>query len=360
MKVCLFTPSLQMGGTERVVSVLANRFVQLGAEVHIILFSHHPVFYPLDSRVKVHLPDFDYSDKQRGYYLLLLFKYLRRKTREIQPDSFLSFGERYNAFSILSLSLARAKARVFISERSSPGLSSGWVFDWINPWLYRKAHGILSQTSAAAEKMYKKTQHRNIRVIGNPIIIPASHSAFSTREKVILNVGRFVKSKNQETLIRLFSQLPSSSWELWFVGDGPEYNHCREMAKSLGLEGRVKFWGKQTDVASFYSRAQVFAFTSSLEGFPNALAEAMSFGCVPVSYDCEAGPADLIQNGENGFLVPLHDEAAFLGKLIQVTTDDFDRESMGSRASQSIKKYSEEVIASETLKFLLDGTKNSN
>ncbi len=105
----------------------------------------------------------------------------------------------------------------------------------------------------------------------------------------------------------------------------------------------------QRDVASFYARASVFAFTSSSEGFPNVVAEALAHGLPVVSYDCDAGPSDLIEDGTNGYLVPLFNDDVFSDRLRKLMVDDRLRASMSTAARESVRRFSAEQIAAGLL-----------
>lgn len=350
-KICLFTPSLEMGGTERVVSILANQFcMEENIEVHIILCTAEPIFYSLDERVHVHVPKFEYKKLNRVVFTAQLMWYLRSQVNQIKPGAFLSFGGRYNAFSILAL--AGTKTPVFITDRSRPGISYGRFLDWLNAKVYRFSDGIMAQTSQAVDFSFKQTKHKNILLIGNPIGLYKSLE--TKRENIILNVGRFIESKNQSQLIDIFAELLPTHWQLWFIGDGPTFEFCKKKVQDLGIENNVVFLGKQGNLENWYNKSAIFAFTSESEGFPNALGEAMASGCACISYNCIAGPSDLIEDGKNGFLVPLHDKDFFKNRLNQMIQPEFNRNKMGLAAIESTKQYSEEVIARKTLNFILN------
>lgn len=350
-KICLFTPTLEMGGTERVVSILANQFSkEENIEVHVILCTTEPNFYSLNDQVHVHVPKFNYKNLNRIVFTAQLMWYLRNQVHHIEPSAFLSFGGRYNAFSILALS--GTKTPVFISDRSRPGISYGRYLDWLNANVYRFSAGIMAQTSQAVDFSFKETKHKNILRIGNPI---GSYKSMETkRENVILNVGRFINSKNQAQLIEIFAELLPTDWQLWFIGDGPTFEVCKKKVQDLGLEEKVVFLGKQVNLENWYNKSAIFAFTSESEGFPNALGEAMASGCACISYDCIAGPSDLIDDGKTGYLVPLHDKDFFKNRLNQMMQPEFNRNKMGLAAIETTKQYNEEVIAKKTLNFLLN------
>jgi GalNAc-alpha-(1->4)-GalNAc-alpha-(1->3)-diNAcBac-PP-undecaprenol alpha-1,4-N-acetyl-D-galactosaminyltransferase len=110
--------------------------------------------------------------------------------------------------------------------------------------------------------------------------------------------------------------------------------------------------GTQANVESFYDQAKIFAFTSSSEGFPNVIAEALASGLPVVSYNCVAGPADLITDGENGFLVRQFDDESFCDRLTQLMADEEMRIRMSASARASISRLSPKSVASKMLDFM--------
>jgi GalNAc-alpha-(1->4)-GalNAc-alpha-(1->3)-diNAcBac-PP-undecaprenol alpha-1,4-N-acetyl-D-galactosaminyltransferase len=114
----------------------------------------------------------------------------------------------------------------------------------------------------------------------------------------------------------------------------------------------VVFAGRRSDVQRFYDRAKIFAFTSSSEGFPNVVAEALSAGLPVVSYDCVAGPADLIRNGEKGFLVDLFDDALFAERLGYLMKNEEKRHTMSINARRSVAHLSPSAVAGRVLAFM--------
>lgn len=349
-RIVLVTADLSPGGAERVISTLANNFAQMpDLEVHLVCLIQGKLFYSLDSKVSLHLPNFNYEFYPRYIAYIKVYFYLRHKLKKVKPQSYLSFGGRYNSLCILAgLGL---KSKSFISDRSRPGISYGTLFDLLNRHLYPFAHGIIAQTNKAKHFHLSQFKHNNIKIIGNPI--SDFHDSSHTKKNVILNVGRFIPSKNQKLLIDIFDEVNPENWELWFAGNGPLWDSSIKHANSLKSSDKIKFLGNTADMKSLYNTAKIFAFTSTSEGFPNALGEAMAAGCACVSYDCIAGPSDLIDDGNNGFLIPLNDKSLFKYRLNQMMQPEFDLNKMRTAAVESLKKFSIDVISRKTLKLLL-------
>ena len=123
--------------------------------------------------------------------------------------------------------------------------------------------------------------------------------------------------------------------------------------KSLGLENQVVLTGEQKNVERYYLKSKIFAFTSSIEGFPNVIGEALSAGLPVIAYDCIAGPSEMITDGENGFLIPVFDDIMFQEKLHKLMNDEALMKSIGEKAKKRIHKFSVESIGKQYLDFIL-------
>ena len=357
VKICLIIPSLQAGGMERVMSELAWAFsAREGVELHLVLYGiSREIFYPVPEDIFIHKPGFKFNNRLRFLNTLRTLSFIRRTIRRIRPATVLSFGEYWNNFVLLAL--LATKHPVFVSDRSQPDLSLGRFHDLLRRWLYPRARGIILQTRQAREIYLRKHRHRNIAVIGNPIRQIGSVNNSPEQELRVLMVGRLIRTKHQDLLIRMFARVCSPEWTLMIVG----YDHLKQqhmdrlkaLARDLGVEKQVIFTGKSEKIEELYLSSSIFAFTSSSEGFPNVIGEAMSAGLPVVAFDCVAGPSEMITDGENGFLAPLFDESAFESRLRQLMQDRELRKEMGDRAKESIADFSRDRITGEFYKFIL-------
>ena len=312
-------------------------------EVHLILYGiSREIFYPIPDNIIITVPRFTFHNRWRFWCTLKTIYFLRYTIKKIRPDSILSFGEYWNSFVLLSL--LGLKFPVFISERSQPDKSLGWFHNNLRHLIYPCAKGLICQTERAKEIFLSRNKHSNITVIGNPIKQLNAISPATQREKNVLMVGRLITSKHQDKLIEMFAKVNHPDWKLIIVGYDhlKQYNMHRleELAKELGVDQRVVFPGKQENVEAIYCRSSIFAFTSSSEGFPNAIGEAMSAGLPVVAFDCVAGPSEMITDGYNGFLVPLFNFSQFEERLATLMNDETLREKLGCNARDSIRKFS--------------------
>ena len=359
--ICLVIPSLQAGGMERVMSELAVYFsTKTNVKTHLVLYGiNGEMFFTIPNNIKIHKPTFIFNNRWRLYYTLRTLIYLRKTIKEINPDSVLSFGELWNSFVLISL--FGLKVPIYISDRCSPERKFNVIHSILRMLLYNRAKGIIAQTRKAKDIYYNRFNHKNIVVIGNPIrsienVIPTK------RENIVLMVGRLIKSKNQDRLIEMFLNIRIPDWKLVLVG----YDHLQQenfkrleaMIVRNNAEDKIFLEGKQKSVEKYYFKSKIFAFTSSSEGFPNVIGEAMSAGLPVISFDCVAGPSEMIKDNQNGFLIPLFDYALFQEKLEILMLNEKLRNSFGESSREDIKKFSIKNIGEQYLEFLLADIKN--
>jgi GalNAc-alpha-(1->4)-GalNAc-alpha-(1->3)-diNAcBac-PP-undecaprenol alpha-1,4-N-acetyl-D-galactosaminyltransferase len=358
-KVCFMIPSLQAGGMERVMSELICYFAGSNRyELHLVLFGiKRDVFYSVPENVTIHRPEFQFNNKTRFLSTFKTLRFLRKTVTRIKPDVCLSFGEYWNNFVLLALYAKRIP--VFVSDRAQPDKSLGKLHDMLRKILYRSARGIIAQTHFAKEFYTQLFPQTNIEVIGNPIRFIRAHG--QEKQNIILTVGRLINSKNHDRLIRMFADMKRSDWKLIVVGgDAQRQNNfarLQQLVHSLNAEDRVELVGSQSDVDSFYGKSKIFALTSSSEGFPNVIGEAQSAGLGVVAFDCVAGPSEMISDGENGFLVPLHNYEDFQKKLERLMNENSLREGFGAHAQKTITRFSIESVGAQYEKFLMTSIK---
>jgi GalNAc-alpha-(1->4)-GalNAc-alpha-(1->3)-diNAcBac-PP-undecaprenol alpha-1,4-N-acetyl-D-galactosaminyltransferase len=355
-KICLIIPTFQPGGTERVMSELAGYFCQKSkVEVHLILYDSHPViFYSTPKNLVIHEPKSRFNDRLRFIYSIGRLYFIRRAVVRIKPDAVLSFGEYWNSFVLLAL--LGLKYPVFVSDRCRPDKHLGFYHQSLRRILYRRASGIIFQTSKAREFFKNLEKKVPIKVIGNPIREISTNQEL-IKENIVLTVGRLIPSKNHDKLIKSFLKLNQSGWKLVIVGGDALkmsiMNDLKNMVRELEAEDKVILAGNISNVDKFYLMSRIFVTASESEGFPNVIGEAMSAGLPVVTFDCIAGPSELITDGENGFLVPLYNYTLLEQKLLLLMNDSELRDRMGSKAMESIKKFSVEEIGEKYYSFMM-------
>lgn len=324
-------------------------------KVHLILYGKtREIFYQIPKNLQIHYPNFAFNNKKRILNAFKTLYFLRLQIKYIKPDTILSFGELWNNFVLLAA--IGLKYPVYVSDRCQPNKNLGKLHSFLRKTLYPKAAGVICQTQIAKEIYKCMYNHENFVVIGNPIRM-VHRNEFIKNEKIILSVGRLIETKHHDELIQIFSEIEASEWRLVIVGDDALNQKNKKkleiLIKNLGLQDRVQLAGKQLDVDAFYNKVKIFAFTSSSEGFPNVVGEAMSAGLPVVAYDCVAGPSDLIQHEKTGYLIKLHDRFSFKQALVKLIKDENLRVKLGKEGKLRIQDFSVVKIAQQFEKTIL-------
>lgn len=341
MKIAFITPSLTFGGRERVLSKLINYSHDKGDDVHVIMYAKERIVsFPINEEVVMHEPKFS-AGKNELLYAIKSLLYIRKTVKEYHIDTIVSFEEKWNRFALLAL--VGLNVRRVISNRNNPHRYYGFVDAKLAQWLYPKADVLVAQTKIAKEVYEKRYRLKKCVVIGNPIDQLDVDVNTRERENIVVCVARLMKSKNHDRLVNIFSKTQNDGWKLVLVGGafGKEdlSISLRKQIAELGLEDRVILAGASKDVNTYLLKSKIFAFTSDHEGFPNSIGEAMAAGLPVVSYDCIAGPSDMIDDGISGFLVPVFDDNMFVERLNYLMSHENERREMGKAAVEKIKQF---------------------
>ena len=121
------------------------------------------------------------------------------------------------------------------------------------------------------------------------------------------------------------------------VGEGPERESLESKRQRLGLSDRFYLPGRAGNPGDWYARADLFVMSSHFEGFPNTLVEAMAHGLPAVSFDCDTGPADIIREGVDGYLVNPDEGATGLANAIRSLVEDENKRRCMSQQAVSVR-----------------------
>ena len=292
----------------------------------------------------------------RGLALRLEIKPLKRLLRRlpplvhylrsVRPDAILAAEPRYNAMAVWARRLSGLRSRVVISERIQVSLHAASGGPWADERLlgllreaYLGADAIVAVSDGVADDLaaYADIPRERISTVYNPVVGPElfvrarepfDHPWFAQdAPPVILAAGRLDPQKDFATLIRAFARLRARRPARLLILGGPslaEPTHAgklKALAGSLGIADDVDMPGFVDNPFAFMARAAVFVLSSLYEGLPGVLIQALACGCPVVSTDCPSGPAEILDHGRFGPLVPVGDDAG-LARAIGAILDD--------------------------------------
>ncbi|MGH3346033.1 MAG: glycosyltransferase [Nocardioides sp.] len=199
------------------------------------------------------------------------------------------------------------------------------------------------------ERDYRSWAPEGTRVdrIPNGHTTPPLDTTSALDSKLAVGAGRFEPSKGFDRLVEAWAALAPDApgWELHLYGAGPEVAPVRDAIRKHGLDGSVHLKGFSDRLDQVLAESSVFVMGSRTEGFPMVLVEAMGKGLPLVAFDCPRGPADLIEDGVNGRLVPNDDIDGFAAALHDVISDPDRRRKMGAASLARADEFQMSRIA---------------
>ena len=164
--------------------------------------------------------------------------------------------------------------------------------------------------------------------------------------KKVIAVGRYSYQKGFDRLIDAWRIVTKScpDWQLEIVGEGDEKVALQNRIDRYGLAEQVKLMPATSAIEEVYFGASVMVLSSHYEGLPMVLLEAQSFGLPIVSFACQCGPKDIVEDGETGYLVPEGNVEQLAERLVNVMTNETLRKAMGRRAKEASHRYDEDRV----------------
>ena len=293
----IFINSLTSGGAEKVVTTLANTNVNFK-----IITIWPDNFYEINKSQVITLL------KKRGFLAfdlitaLIIFIKLLKREKIASVNSHLFWANYINAASKIFCDhrVIATHCVSFISKFKSNKIA--YLFHMVMLKILSKNIDINTYKSLAMKDEYENVFNlKNGTVIYNPVDMCYIQERakekvdfnFKIDKKYLLCVGRFHKTKNQLSLLKIVPSL-SENIEIIFLGDGPELETCINMATDLDILNRVHFMRNVKNPYPFFLRSDFYISISKSEGFPNALIESIILGIYPIHSDCHCGPREII------------------------------------------------------------------
>lgn len=353
MKIMFCIACLHYGGAEKNMCLLANELVNRGHKVSICNFNHLPTTQKIDNRIKVYdVPQYNKRIVKR----LQQISYMCKLFKKEKPDILVSFLFMPNFLTAIIGKILGIPT--IISERGDPYRHKSKTMKFIYHF-YNWASGAVFQSYGAQAFFSKKLQERSC-VIPNPVALKAGImvAEWEKRKKTIAFVARFeVAQKRQDIMLKAFRivQNKHPDYSLDFYGDGSDEEKMKELTRSLGLSESVRFNGVVNKVEEKISHSRLFVLSSDFEGIPNSLMEAMSIGLPCVSTDCSPGGARmLIENEENGLLVPCGNPEELAKAINRMIEDEQFAERCGAAAVRVKDKYAIDKIMDAWENYIIE------
>lgn len=279
-----------------------------------------------------------------GGYLLHAARVVRRLARERCYDAAHVFFSLPTGALLPFVDLGRTPVIVSLRGSDVPGYDTSKpalqrahrVLRPLTRWIWRRADRVVTVCSALGDLVRRTDPHLDMEVIQNGVDldlfdaprVPRAHPLEPVR---CLAVARLIQRKGIEPLLRGWALLERGRFQLEIVGDGPLSGYFRRIAEELGIAGEVRFSGPlaRGALAERYRAADLFTLVPFDEAFGNVYAEALASGLPIVGSDV-GGIPELVDDGENGLLVPAGDPAATAAAIRRLADDPALRRQMSA------------------------------
>jgi len=344
--VMLIVPSLIRGGVERIVSIISkelNKFF----EIYVVIY-HGPVEYEIEGNlINLKTPSGSFLRKINNTFQRV--RKLKKLIKDISPNYIVSFMG--NLQPILTLN------PVIVSIHNDP--------DFL--FLYKKCllktiykfpnvKKIITVSKGIEKKLNNNYNLKKTKTIYNPIDLKLIKQKLLAQKPMdfdyILAVGRLCKLKGFDILINAFAKSNlKNKIKLIILGEGKERNNLEKLIDELDLKSQVLLYGKVDNPFIYMKHATFFVLSSRSEGFGIVIIESLACETPVIATNCESGPSEIIENGENGILVPVEDveslkvamDELFFNKELQVK--------LKTNAGRSVKKYDIENVVKDWIKL---------
>ncbi|MEC4005411.1 glycosyltransferase [Flavobacterium sp. SUN052] len=354
-KIALIGYRLGIGGAEKVMARLSIFFEKNGVEVHNIIVLD-VVEYQFSGEL---LNLGKLKNESNGF--LNKFKRLKALNAYLNQEKFdfiidFRFRNKIIQELIIAKYIYRTKSiftiHSYLIDYYMPSIS------WLTRFMYNSSYANVSITNQMQVLIEKKHQLQNLITIHNPIDLDEINLKSSQQIEIdyeyIIAVGQYeTKIKQFDKLIHSYanSVLPSKEIHLIILGDGSK-EYLEIAAQQSNVSDKVHLLGFKENPFSYLKNAKFLVLCSQNEGMPNVILESLACNTPVISFDCESGPREMIENHVNGILVSNQDFDQLTVAINYLTENTELYKYCKSNALQSIQKFSIETIGRQWLQLL--------
>lgn len=353
MKIAFLSGGLnRFGGTERVLSQIANNLSEKGYETVIVsMCGESKSFFPLNEQIKTYYLNSPGFSKK----ILSTLAKLKKIIGDEKPDVWIDVDYILGVYS-------------GIVRKAYPEMK--WI-SWEHFCFYYNFPYYVGLRKAVRKYVCRKVDYlvvlskedqrdytENIKRINAKLVQiynPIPERVFDeteNRQKIVLAAGRLTKIKGFETLLEIWAKIEKDNpeWKLVIAGDGEERETLINKIDSLGLKN-VEMTGLVENMDKLYEEASVYAMSSKNEGFAMVLLEAMGYGLPCIAFDCKCGVKEAVCDGKNGYVINSGNIDDYAYKLQRIMTDEVLRKEMSENAIKMAEMFKPEIMVKEWVKL---------
>ena len=343
----LFMPSIDGGGVEKNLIIIANYLIKKFQKVTIITYDRKFIS-KFNKKIKI-ISFKKNSSGEKKYYkyfvclVLLVREYLKEKKILV-----LSFQA--NIYVLFLSTILNFKT--IVRSNSSP---TGWTKNFIKKFIFKFFFKFASDVIVNSHE-FKKLLDDEFKtksvVIYNPLnkkeILALSKKKitnfnfFKKNNINLINVARFTDQKDHITLLKALNNLKNKvKFNLIIMGYGENKKSIIDFIKKNNLSKMIKVMGFNNNPYKYIRKSDFLILTSIYEGLPNVILEAMVLNKVVISSDCPTGPKEILKNGKYGILFKTKSVDDLERKLVNLKS--FNLYKMKKLAQKSLIRFDYQI-----------------
>ncbi|WP_169301392.1 glycosyltransferase family 4 protein [Pontimicrobium aquaticum] len=348
-KLLYITTNLQgSGGVARVLSVKLNYLIErYGYTIHVVTTNNtsETFFYEFNKRIVFHKIDI----KNFGFRYLFKYKTLLQNIIDnVQPNIIINCDNGFKG-NLLPY-IVKTKTPLVYERHGSRKIDVNTLKERIK----NKIANIILDNNVKNYQAFiilnnedtKDWKANNIKVIPNPLCLKLPFEQSELKNKIALAVGRHSVEKQFDILLKVWKKVVENypDWTLKIYGESDKEYALKRLIEKLNINNQVQLYPPTKNITEEYSKVSMLLNTSSSEAFGLVILEAMAFGLPTIAFDSASGPKQLINDGENSFLINSFDMDAYANKIKLLIKDEELRNTLGDNAKQIAEKFNLDKI----------------
>jgi glycosyltransferase involved in cell wall biosynthesis len=324
IKLLVFIPSLECGGSEKYVSLLCNTInTQKFAVTLAVVNNAHP-FYAI-SNPSVTVVNLQVQQVRHSFFKI------KQLIKQVQPDIIYTNGNHLNLYFALFKNLLAHDITIVARESSIVSINSKraklpLIYNGLIRRFYKKLNCIICQSVYMQQDLIANYNIKKSKtVIINNAVEKVALIPVEPEKNKFITIARLSKEKGIDRLIRAVANL-TVPFTYHIIGNGDQRDTLQQLITSLQLKDKVFLEGEKNDPFKGMEDASLFLMGSHYEGFPNTLLEAGTLGIAAVAFNAPGGINEIIADGTNGLLVNNDDVNAFTLAIEKAMAINFNRQ----------------------------------
>ena len=356
-KVCFLIGNLSSsGGTERVTTLIANELAKQDA-YHISILSlvdGKTPFFDLNQLISIHSL-YDKKISFKSNFISAVWK-IRKFLQEYEIDTLIVVDTISCIFTVPAL--IGLKVKHICWEHFNFSNNNGLKLrDFSRKLAVKYCDYVITLTEKDKNIWVKNLKNINAHIINIPNPCPFFIQKYKQEKnkKIVLAVGRLTHVKGFDMLLEAWVEVVKivPEWKLKIVGDGEDRLRLSDFINCNNLIDHVDLVGNTNNIDKYYESADIFCLSSRFEGFPMVLLEAQAFGLPVVAFNCDTGPAEIIENNVNGLLVESGNIIGLTNSLLElINLSNIQYGKMSSKAVENSARYSVNSIIKQWLSII--------